>query len=98
MTASELADRKKELSENFTIEELIDLYLASEHSLSDAIKKNKELNEENALLVAKNDAINKIPGEYDNRHQDDCIRINQLNVALDIVMEKYIRLKGFFEV
>ena len=31
--------------------------------------------------------------ELENRHKDDCIAINQLNVALDVMTEKYIRLR-----
>lgn len=30
---------------------------------------------------------------YDDRHQADCIKINQLNVALDVMTEKYQRLR-----
>ena len=41
MTASEMAERKKELSENFTLEELVDMYLASEWRYEDAVNAAK---------------------------------------------------------
>lgn len=30
---------------------------------------------------------------FEDQHQSDCIKINQLNVALDIMTEKYVNLR-----
>ncbi len=38
------------------------------------------------------DLRNKI-AELENRHQSDCITINQLHTALDVMTEKYQRLR-----
>lgn len=97
MTASELATRKKELSENFTLEELIEMYLESECALSEATEKVQHLKAKELCLEKKIEAMETMPTEYDERHQHDCIRINQLSVALDVVIEKYAMLKTVME-
>ena len=108
MTTSEVAERKKELSSNFTFEELIDLYLAGEWRYEESEQRAKELGEEIENLRVERESWMDVFGEaqqkieecesrikgYDRRHQEDCITINQLNVALDVMTEKYIRLKG----
>lgn len=112
MTASETAARKKELTENFTIEELADMYLASELRYEDAVAAAKKMENEMSLQIdaLKTEteklradaeerklcefALRQRLSEQDKRYQDDCIQINQLNVALDVIMKKYVRMEG----
>ncbi len=46
-------------------------------------------------LTAFNNAVKKRNriAELENRHQSDCITINQLHTALDVMIEKYQRLR-----
>ena len=44
-------------------------------------------------LVNERDTLRERIRELENRYQADCITINQLNVALDVMTEKYIRLR-----
>lgn len=38
------------------------------------------------------ESIDKI-AKLNDRHQSDCIKINQLNVVIDVLVEKYARLR-----
>lgn len=60
--------------------------------------ENKELKQRIAELESEgtktiDDCKQSSVEWYDKRHQSDCIRINQLNVALDVMTEKYQRLR-----
>lgn len=49
-------------------------------------KENKSLVDKNKELVTKCNQLNK-------RYMSDCITINELNVTIETLMEKYQRLK-----
>lgn len=59
--------------------------------------ENNSLKCENEMLIAKykeyesrhRDRLD----ELENQHQSDCIKINQLHTALDVMAEKYQRLR-----
>lgn len=36
---------------------------------------------------------NEILKGYEERHQSDCIRINELTVALDVLVDRYANLR-----
>lgn len=44
-------------------------------------------------LVNERDTLRERVRELENRYQADSITINQLNVALDVITEKYARLR-----
>ena len=55
-------------------------------------------NERNELIDERNNLL-KNSKAYDfaklqNQHQQDCIKINQLNVTIDTLLDKYARLRN----
>lgn len=48
--------------------------------------------EENEERCEQKESIDKIE-KLNDRHQSDCIKINQLNVVIDALVEKYARLR-----
>lgn len=98
MTASETAARKKELSENFTIEELVDMYLDSEQKRKAVEIKSDaqellicELRTENQRIELK-----MKQKEIEDLTQNDCFnaamrRINQLDATIDVLLTKYVQ-------
>lgn len=44
-------------------------------------------------LSAKCEKLKKLVAEYDDRHQSDCIRINQLLVTIDTLADRYAKLR-----
>lgn len=48
--------------------------------------------EENEERCEQKESIDKI-AKLNDRHQSDCIKINQLNVVIDVLVEKYARLR-----
>ena len=98
MTASETAARKKELSENFTIEELVDMYLDSEQK-----RKAVEIkNDEQELLICELRTENQRielkmkQKEIEDLTQNNCFnaamrRINQMDATIDVLLTKYVQ-------
>ena len=72
-------------------------------------KRAKELNDENTVLKQhikdmedvcdgscfsdETDERNKLIAELQDQHQQDCIKINQLHVTIDTLVDKYSRLR-----
>lgn len=72
-------------------------------------KRAKELNDENTVLKQHikdmedvcdgncfsdgEDERDKLIAELQDRHQQDCIKINQLHVTIDTLVDKYSRLR-----
>lgn len=48
--------------------------------------------EENEERCEQKELLDKIE-KLNDRHQSDCIKINQLNVVIDVLVEKYARLR-----
>lgn len=48
--------------------------------------------EENEERCEQKELLDKIE-KLNDRHQADCIKINQLNVVIDVLVEKYARLR-----
>jgi len=73
-------------------------------------KRAKELNDENTVLKQHikdmedvcdgncfsdgEDERDKLIAELQDQHQQDCIKINQLNVTIDTLVDKYSRLRN----
>lgn len=72
-------------------------------------KRAKELNDENTVLKQHikdmedvcdgncfsdgEDERDKLIAELQDQHQQDCIKINQLHVTIDTLVDKYLRLR-----
>lgn len=72
-------------------------------------KRAKELNDENTVLKQRikdmeevcdgncfsdgEDERDKLIAELQDRHQQDCIKINQLHVTIDTLVDKYSRFR-----
>ena len=72
-------------------------------------KRAKELNDENTVLKQHikdmedvcdgncfsdgEDERDKLIAELQDRHQQDCIKINQLHVTIDTLVDKYARIR-----
>lgn len=86
------------LLEDGGVDKLKSQYKVVSRKLDCFSAENRDLQKRIAELESKEtksiDDCNQLSIEwYDNRHQSDCIRINQLNVALDVMTEKYQRLR-----
>ena len=65
------------------------------------VNRNKEIIEKNQRIIELLNEIEEIKkdwcfarmSELENRHQSDCIEINRLNVALEVITEKYMKLR-----
>ena len=60
--------------------------MMNKKSMQQLHKKITFYKQEMAKMQIKLDAL-------ENRHQSDCIEINQLNTALEVILDKYQRLK-----
>lgn len=76
-----------------------------------AFNENKALKDENTALKQRikdlenvcdgscfsdeEDERDKLIAELQDLHQQDCIKINQLHVTIDTLVEKYSRLRKF---
>lgn len=91
MTTSETAARKKELTENFTIEELADMYLKSEQQ---RVSEHEAAGAEAKELLAQLDA-EKQKYEIILEEKDCCVqsnrRLNEHNEALASCLVKATR-------
>lgn len=66
--------------------------------LKDTIKSlQKELKDSHILEFVTTERVkpdsNEILKGYEERHQSDCIRINELTVALDALVDRYANLR-----
>ena len=66
--------------------------------LKDTVKSlRKELKDSHILEFVTTEKIdpdsNEILKGYEQRHQSDCIRINELTVALDTLVDRYANLR-----
>ena len=91
-----------------TTEELVTAYLESLNEIDDLNAlldtKDKEIEEIEGELETKEDLFklrdaissdNRPSAEwYEERYQRDCIKINQLNVTIDVLADKLARLIG----
>ena len=65
------------------------------------IDKNNSIIEKNERIIELLNEIEEIKkdwcfarmSELEDRHQSDCIEINRLNVALEVITEKYMKLR-----
>ena len=59
-------------------------------------------NERNELIDERNNLLKNSKAydfaELQDQHQQDCIKINQLNVTIDILVDKYARLREVVEI
>lgn len=55
--------------------------------------KWSELNSELQDKVSNLECSSKIMAELEDRHQSDCIEINRLHTALEVMAEKYMKLR-----
>ena len=90
-----------------TVTELVELYLETKNDLETANRlietKQREVEELETELRVKEDLFkikDAISEEsrpsaewYEQRYQSDCITINQLNVTIDVLVEKLARLR-----
>ena len=56
------------------------------------LRKKTNHGEENEERCEQKELLDKIE-KLNDRHQSDCIKINQLNVVIDVLVEKYARLR-----
>lgn len=54
------------------------------------VDENKSLRDENKALKQR---IKDLVAELQDQHQQDCIKINQLHVTIDTLVDKYSRLR-----
>ena len=101
MTVNEREERKKELRENLTLEEIIDLYLEDEQRIrkmeAEENKLRAELEDSNNKIVFLENTLDKKNKELLSvigRHEKDKTLAIQLNTALDVMIEKYLGAKG----
>ena len=66
----------------------------SEEEIQAHMRANKKIWEDMENTVSEN-AINKdtLIADFQDQHQQDCIKINQLNVTIDTLVDKYSRLR-----
>ena len=66
----------------------------SEEEIQAHMRANKKIWEDMENNVSEN-VINKdtLIADFQDQHQQDCIKINQLHVTIDILVEKYSRLR-----
>lgn len=62
-------------------------------SWMETAQKWSELNSELQDKIDKLECFCKTISELEGRHQSDCIEINRLNVALEVMTEKYMKLR-----
>lgn len=62
-------------------------------SWMETAQKWSELNSELQDKIAKLECSSKIISELEDRHQSDCIEINRLHTALEVITEKYMKLR-----
>ena len=80
MNDKEKEERIKELNENCTFEEVVKMLVETEEK-----QEISEVKENNLHY-----AIEKLQKQY----QEDCIKINQLYTTIDILTERYARLRN----
>lgn len=80
MNDKEKEERIKELNENCTFEEVVKMLVEAEEK-----QEISEVKENNLHY-----AIEKLQKQY----QEDCIKINQLYTTIDILVERYARLRN----
>lgn len=80
MNDKEKEERIKELNENCTFEEVVKMLVETE--------------EKQEISEVKENNLNYAIGELQKRHQEDCIKINQLYTTIDILAERYARLRN----
>lgn len=66
----------------------------SEEEIQAHMRANKKIWEDMENTVSEN-AINKdtLIADFQDQHQQDCIKINQLHVTIDTLVDKYSRLR-----
>lgn len=62
-------------------------------SWMETAQKWSEINSELQDKIANLECSSKTMSELEKRHQSDCIEINRLNVALEVMTEKYMKLR-----
>ena len=80
MNDKEKEERIKEFNENCTFEEVVKMLVEAEEK-----QEISEVKENNLHY-----AIEKLQKQY----QEDCIKINQLYTTIDILVERYARLRN----
>lgn len=66
-------------------------------SWMETAQKWSELNSELQDKIANLECFSKRMSELEERHQSDCIEINRLHTALEVMTEKYVKLKEVHE-
>lgn len=80
MNDKEKEERIKELNENCTFEEVVKMLVETE--------------EKQEISEVKENNLNYAIGKLQKQHQEDCIKINQLYTTIDILVERYARLRN----
>lgn len=62
-------------------------------SWMETAQKWSELNSGLQDKIANLECVSERMSELEDRHQSDCIEINRLHTALEVMMEKYVKLK-----
>ena len=71
----EKEERIRELSESYTFEEIVKMLV--------------EMEENQKIQEVKENNLHYAVGELQKQHQEDCIKINKLNTAIDVLVERY---------
>lgn len=101
-----LKELEEEKGKTITIS---DGYITMRADMWETINENKSLKEENKALKQRikdledicdgscfsdeEDGRDKLIAELQDQHQQDCIKINQLHVTIDTLVDKYSRLR-----
>ena len=91
MQREELKDLSREQLEQLICEWALKYYDLEEVRIKLENERNELIDERNNLL--KNSKAYDL-AKLQNQHQQDCIKINQLNVTIDTLLDKYARLRN----
>ena len=91
MQREDLKDLSREQLEQLICEWALKYYDLEEVRIKLENERNELIDERNNLL--KNSKAYDF-AELQNQHQRDCIKMNQLNVTIDILLDKYARLRN----
>lgn len=90
MQREELKDLSREQLERLICEWAMKYYDLKEEKIKLEKERNELIDERNNLL--KNSKAYDF-AKLQDQHQQDCIKINQLNVTIDTLVDKYSRLR-----
>lgn len=77
-------------------ESIMRKYGFSEEFIQDAIRMNEAIEKDVRKEIFKNENDvdkDKLISELQDQHQQDCIKINQLHVTIDTLVDKYSRIR-----